>query len=361
MQDSMTKSNRNKKNKATVTKTVVLTTGSNRGPKKRSTTRVKVSPQQRVSQKVSTRSRWSACARDYFRSLEDPFAMKVSCIPTTLNTPSQKFCSWSRGTFTTGTAGTGWIIVSPGRGMSSDLNCAYYTMATYTGTSALRPFAGDLGVSSSNTNAPYASTNVQEDYSVRLVASGLRVRNITPLLSRGAITYMLEQQAHQTLISAVSNTDPNVDPLNDWGSMEGVESLNLDSGDWGSVVFHPMNPTEMAFDGANNWAASSTVNFSRGNWTLGAQVNQTSAMQTFEFEIVTIYEAVGRLIVGESPSHSDTVGMDTISNILSSIQIRKPRVGDRFAGLKRILSSSSTIAQEIGTYASAASQLLALI
>jgi hypothetical protein len=303
---------------------------------------------------------WRTCAINYLQALEDPFTAKAVCVPTSFTAPSQKVFWRSNGIVNTGTAGSGWVIASPFNGQIT-ADSVYFTTSNYPGNSTYVPYSGDTGVDGVPNNSTNSNTLADDDLTVRLVAAGLRIRNVTPLMNRGCLVTGREQSQHATLMSNVSNSVSTVNELGQWMQFEDAERINTDSGDWASVVYHPIKEYEMDYFPCGSFSPSDTT-ITPGNFTLGFSLQaSTSTAQVFEWEFVCVSEQIGRLAIGLTPSESDPQGLSQIVNIVSSVESRKPRIGDRLPILKRILNGANTFVGYAEDFIPLAKSMIAML
>ena len=136
----------------------------------------------------------SQCAQHYALALEAPFSYKgVACIPDLHGVPSKKLRVKSRGVFSTGVDGNGFLVADCWAN-SNDTSAVTASTAALVSSSAPLP-AFSVGVSDLlQTKLPYASTQFAATSSdpaveARTVAVGLRIRYLgTELARSGQIT-----------------------------------------------------------------------------------------------------------------------------------------------------------------------------
>lgn len=265
----------------------------------------------------------SLCANDYLKVLEDPFSGKTACVPSEFNFPSLKHSVTAFGTFTTGTAGVGFVSVQPfetpfnGSTNATPAGSVNFSGSTFTGT-AFAP-ASATGVFEANTDTPYFGIAANSIVQARLVGCGLRVRNTTPMLNRGGSLVGIEELNHQSL-------QLNAFTLQICMMEDTASPMAASSDAWKSVTYHPNNPIDI------DWytAAGSYANGPYINDFLGFIANAPpSTPQTFEWQVVAAFEAKGTSVQGLTASHSDPVGFAAVQNAVSSVEARKPHTGDR--------------------------------
>jgi len=283
----------------------------------------------------------SKCAWDYLSVLENPFSGKVACIPSTMNFPSMKHSVYGRGFFGTGTIGIGFVSVCPwstcfnNSATSSDGFIGagvMYTIPTYMGTtfaSSLSPTP--VGVGFGYTNSPYGTVVNPFDLDVRVVGCGLRIRNTTPLLSRGGTCTGIETSNHTNLTQGVStiSSDPN----------SGL--VNISDGNWHSVVYHPADPHEYEFIPGSSRTGLHTVYPSSfySTYMMGFIVTApVDNPQTFDWEVYTVFEAKGGIVATATLSESDPVGLATVQNVTGTSELHRPKTGDRSGWLESVMN-----------------------
>jgi len=267
---------------------------------------------QRRSAGLGRTTRLSQCAADYLSVLENPFSGKTSCVPTLTNFPTMKHSVRASGTFNTGaTPYAGYVLVAPFVAMfnASSIN---YSQGAYDGTGFWNGTVGEAGAA---TNSPYLPAYTKEQVSTRLVACGLRVRNVSPALTRGGSLVGLETLGHgdlqgESLTSVL---------------MQDTAQRVAPDGEWHSVVYHPQDDDEYDYLGANQIVGE------RSNAFLGfvAQAQNVTYAQSYEWEVYVVFEAKGSLVHGLTPSMSDPTGLAAVQNASATVALRKPQTGER--------------------------------
>jgi len=266
--------------------------------------------------------RLSQCARDYLNVLNNPFSGNVACVPMEFNFPTLKQNFRAAGTFFTGTAGTGFVMLNPYLGVFQDpvpnaTNAINSSLATFASL-AFQSYP-TLGVSTAITTSPYTSALTQEQATFRLVGAGVRCRNVTPLLNRGGSLVGIETMNHDTLVGQT---------LAACMLEDSAERCNTNSAGWNTVVYHPQEPSELSFVSGTT-AGTSFLGF------IAQSASQDGALpaQVYEWECVICVEMKGAQIHGLTPSYSDPVGLGHVQNMTASINTRKPFISDD-AGLR---------------------------
>jgi len=296
------------------------------------------------------RARLSDCANAYLRVLEDPFSGQVACLPGTPNFPTMKHSVRASGTFSTGLVGFGYVCLVPYKGMFLDTACVNGSQTNYNGESIAAP--NTQGQFSVPTNSPYDDSLSPAEIKCRLVAAGLRVRNVTAMLNRGGSLVGAESLNH----SPVNGMDIPALML-----MDTTERLSAVSNDWLSVVWHPQDEDETDFiTGAQ---ANDSELYNVATLAFAAQNGtDASAQQTYEWEAYVVFEAKGQVVHGLTPSMSDPVGLAAAQNATASVAARKPHTGARLPRVMAALGSAANyVTQILPPLAEVAAQVLPAI
>jgi hypothetical protein len=253
----------------------------------------------------------SECARKYARVLEDPFSGGVACVPTLTNFPTMKHSFRTRGTVTTSsTSGMGFVTMNPYFMLFNDTNALYQSNSTYTGSVISTGVA--TGITAAGSNSPYTSIQNGTQVKGRLVAAGLRVRNVTALLSRGG-----------SLAAAESLNHTSLDTLNYTNLllMDTAGTLDASLGSWQSVVWHPQDEDELDFIQNTDTGAPPFNAYTLGFIMTAPTV---ATVQNYEWEAYAVFEAKGQLVHGLTPSLSDPQGLAAVQNAVMPVENRKP-------------------------------------
>lgn len=239
----------------------------------------------------------SKCAHDYARCLSNPFTGPLACVPSYPAMMSLKTRSWSRGTFSTGTNGFGFVIVDPFRGGFNDSNSVSWSTSLYAGTTCS---VGGTDVLFSNTNAQYQLSSLGDDPALlqaRVVAAGLRIRYIGTELNRGGQKIGLMDPTHDSLdgrnISSANNElQSKVFPV---------------SREWSTVLYRPV------FDYELNYQQTSPPTNDEFYMGFLVQAASSATPLEYEFEFYVITEYQGRTVRGQTASHHDPVGFAAVN------------------------------------------------
>lgn len=162
-------------------------------------------PRPRTSSSVAL----SKCALKYALAIANPFniAARGVCIPTLPAPDSFKTSGFIRGTAFIGTAGVGFILVTPS--LANDMPALFATNAAYTGTSTLILSALNTLVPGINAlsvaNVPFPSTsftgaqNGTANVTGRMVAAGLSLQYVGTLMNTSGVVYALRDPSHNNV------------------------------------------------------------------------------------------------------------------------------------------------------------------
>jgi len=217
---------------------------------------------------------------------------------------------------TSSTSGFGYVSFAP-------FNAAYFhgttthgpvnwSDSTFVGSAISTALVAVTGQNFASLNSPYSSGNAGDQTQARLVAAGLRVRNTTPLLSKGGSLIGLESPGHLDLGGETFTTCLLVDTC---------ERCDAFSNDWIGVTYHPLYPNEITYFPA---AASDQNPYMNDILAFCAQAPATGTAQLYEWETYGVYEFMGELVHGLSPSMSDPIGFAKVQNMYSTPASRKP-------------------------------------
>lgn len=156
--------------------------------------------------------RMSSCAGKLAAAIADPFSEDATgaCFPVFPAPDSHKVQAFSRFDGAIGTAGVGFILLTPS--LANDLPSAYATTAAFTG-SILKPLSADStlapGVVKVQHNGPYSASQLVRTNGVtesilvgRLVAAGVRVTYTGTELNLSGVCTSLVHPTHGNLSGA---------------------------------------------------------------------------------------------------------------------------------------------------------------
>lgn len=257
----------------------------------------------------------SSAAMQYAKAMCNPFGEfeELPCIPSSPPAETYRFRALQRFSFTTGTAGYGFVSMDPTQ-PANDQPYVNYTGATYGGTGFAE--APGTGISQQpNLKLPYDAASFavgQSTFTFRLVAAGLRIRNVTQALNVGGMLLGIRLPGdEENSVSQLSWADTASSPY------AVLLSSSLDKqADWKTLVWVPTNTAQLTLSNVNEG-----TNFIP---TLGflAQAPAVSTPQTFEVETIQFFEFGGQYKDTAIPaelslpsvevSYADSVGLDRV-------------------------------------------------
>ena len=246
----------------------------------------------------------SACADQYLRALTNPFDTTISgaCVPDLMDLPSKKIRVMGRTSFTIGTAGVGFITLSPRAGASNNVSCANTSLATFVGTTVT-----DSGVTVA-TNLMAQSPYLNTDFGIgvgklqyRLVGFGVRVRYISTELNRGGRLILFRAPASNFDATGATGAD-----------LLGFRTsiTRAVSRSWVGLAYQPGSLSD-------DYDFHTIVSDPNTTSPLVIFCDGATAGNTFEVEYIGHYEYNGQTN-DTTRSHTDLAGMSAIKDAVSS-------------------------------------------
>lgn len=132
---------------------------------------------------------YGACGVLFMKALLDPFhfvnnTTQLPCVPAGPKVKTKRIVGWARGTLSTGSNGYGFIMVAPYRICNDEPDVAEICVAHTTNTFATTSF-NTAATGIANANLPNTTVSYLQDPSYRIVACGIKIGCIGPLLYRG--------------------------------------------------------------------------------------------------------------------------------------------------------------------------------
>lgn len=326
------------------------------------------------------------CIRKFAVALSDPWSEAAlgACLPIEPVRPSRKVRFRTVVTVTVGTAGTGFILVSPS--MGSDSPCAYYTTSAFVESFLKVTYTPSLttGIVQIQPNTlPYTGNQLinESQYrgiSARIVSVGLKAQHSSPALTRQGLWWTYNTPDHSDLVGL---SQANMGLGNNQGAVAyGIDKqqVKLVSGpvDYDEHDFHcPF--TQSLQDGSGVNAGPLTYPWSNGQW-LGKEVQDNLFAnngaygacpmglgifggvpgQTFMVDLVYHLEFAGRSVASVTTSHSDEVAAKIILSAQKEENSagRDPSAKSLLGSLKDRLATSTTriVSRAAGAMADAA-------
>lgn len=259
----------------------------------------------------------SDCAALYAKAISNPFGTfeQLPCVPCTPPVETQRWCSKTRGTFGTGEAGYGSLVVAP---YPPDNGTAKYcyTNSSFTGATNIPIAAGVGSLAVADTGLPYTAANFANGMQARLVALGVRWRNITAAGQVAGICAAVQVEdditANQLTFGQVITMPQAVVVPNVIQALKIGEQQNT----WNTLVWRPRDMGSLDMYPDLQMAIDTNTNF-----TMIVVASSTAdEPQYFEFEIVEFFEYTGIAISGGvvtgppaiTISDADAVGVDRV-------------------------------------------------
>lgn len=265
-------------------------------------TRIKIKANNQLSLKLTP------CAKHYLIAVGAPFSHKgVACIPDLHAVPSKKIRVKTRGTFSTGVNGYGYIIANDWAN-SNDYAVASYTINTYAGTDTIaEPSTLPAGVNNAiQAKLPYASASFGSALRARTVGFGLRIRYIGPELARSGQIIGLRHPDNANLVGKTRAQ---------FRSFETSKTFS-NKKQWIYVLYRPVEPEDYEFTASPSANEKGVIKYSMG-FFVSDTTDSTGAPgpAPFEWETVRYVEYIGD-IDNVTATHVDIQGMAHIRNSL---------------------------------------------
>jgi hypothetical protein len=213
--------------------------------------------------------------------------------------PSGKYKVFARGTMTVGTAGVGFVTATTA--LDHNNNFGWSSSALFAGTTF------DIaapGVDLFKSNSPFAASAFGGDLlQGRNVSLGIRIRFSDREVDRGGIIIPFEEPNHREL--AIGTTVGPVDAL----AYETTRSLpNGEDRKWYVQTWSPRIVTEYGYR-----------SLSIGSTNLVIFVAGAKAGLTFEYEVFSNFEVIGRNVPNPTPSEADDGLASRVTGFVSEL------------------------------------------
>ena len=294
----------------------------------------------------------SKCAFVYAKALANPFGDfdDLPCIPSLPAVETQKWRALTRGFFSTGTAGFGFVQVRPLCAANNSVS-VMASLSTFAGSAYSRT-AGATITSQLRAALPYTIADFDTDgnhLSARLVGLSLRIRNITQALNVGGLVIGSRLMSGEDLV-AFTIANLTASPL----TVLAPQTLDGQK-DWLYMSWMPGDASDLTFpERAVNYtfgAANEEDAFSMGFFATAPSV---AAAQTFEYEIMEFWEFSGNESTKTLPevtrSDADPVGLarvqSAVCNLPNSLTVEEI-VNDMATGVVESMAHSDTTAKTV--------------
>lgn len=254
----------------------------------------------------------SDCAALYAKAMCNPFGTfdTLPCVPCTPPLPSQRFKSLKRGTFVTGTAQNGFLLVAPYQSANNG-NKTIATTTTYAGSMSTAFASGASAPAAADPGFPFTSANLSNGVDTRLVACGVRWRNISAAGTVCGITAAVQISDD---LSATDFTPNDILAMKDAvitpAALQPVK-IGQEQNTWTTFLWRPKSMTSLdASVGGPNGAFTMVV----------LAIDDGTNQQTYEYELITFVEYSGVAVTGGVVtstsslvvSDADEVGLDRV-------------------------------------------------
>lgn len=243
----------------------------------------------------------------YMASLYDPRSVKEANWVPQNAALSQKTLVFTRGTFSTGTSGLGYVCATP-QPFNDIASVTSTTVSSAGGPGTI--LASVTNTQSAAPNGPFASTQIGPNtggsaglLSWRVVSQAIYVRFAGTELNRGGDMLLFEEPQHGDVLQYSFNTALSID---------GVKRVKVSSDwqhvSWNPTVYQPNSVSGSAQD-ETAWSNSPTQPARRN---LAIVVQSAAWPQPFDYEVYSWVEFVGSLARSPSISFNDPIGFNAI-------------------------------------------------
>jgi len=278
----------------------------------------------------------SLCARVYATYLICPFYLldgecpkranlKIPntvnpCIPSFPNVKTRKFCSFVRGSFNVQTVtGHGFLMFSPRRlanngSTADDISCSViYSSAGGTIANNYFPVvdtgaAVSGGITPTSLNTDYTTSQLivnayGQGVKYRVVAAGFRLRYTGNFTLQSGVLHFVQEPDHGSL------SNQNIDAF---GKFESYYSDAVKQDTWHSMSYAPVNLEEFNLD--RDAISNATLTDQNNFHFMGVLIAGAPTNASFQYEVITHFEAVGNIVRGKTDTPSDPVGLAAVQN-----------------------------------------------
>jgi len=281
----------------------------------------------------------SRCSRLYAVALVNPFSFvdataasanavmgfptipeDLPCVPSFPSLKSRRLKCFSRSTFTCGSDGNSQVAFAPRR-LANNYNGAVDNMCplilfsnTVNPAGVTMPTLDTGGALAAN----YACVNSNSDFdfseasspllTLRLVASGVRIRYAGADIYRSGIIHGVIMPGHQSLSGLALTTAANY---------ETYFRVPV-SKKWTVLTYSPTLPAEYQYDEdvSASFSGEDSVMGGADLHFMGMYITGANPASIFEFETVHIIEVVGPTVRDLKPAESDMRGLELVNNVV---------------------------------------------
>lgn len=295
------------------------------------------------------------CTLEYASALVNPFDARqvMPCIPDNIVLPSQKYQTKSRGVFSTGTNGKGFVIFDPFAmawfdgtitGATTNAPIVYTTSAYASAAYNWLPAGGFplAGTAVANSNSPYTKAllaDAARHIQMRLVAAGIRISYTGSNFRNQGRVILGKYAGNTTIVDGLQAAD---------FLQDNYTTITPISRKSEYVFYTPDDQTFLGYHPAVNYSGVDH----HGMFILidGGDID---VPQSWLFEAVAYFELTGSGLT-LSPSHSDIQNM---GHVLENLPVKNPT-----ASPKRVEASvfSKIVTQLTSQYGGTMSRLTSM-
>lgn len=317
---------------------------SRRQPRKRNAPRKQNPPRKRQRRAApSTKGRHSVQvtiakpAQDWAASLVNPFTGPLTGIPDYPAIQTRKYRTLAKGTMSTGTAGFGYIAMTPDYFAINNGTAVSFTDSTYAGTTILLAGAGNNNVLANSDYALAAFGAGAGLAQYRVVSAGLRVRYNGTAFDMGGSTVGFVDPRHQSVLGK-SYTDIS-------GEVQAKTfPVVRKENHWVHMVFRHLDSDDLNYKTA--FPAFTPAATDQSSYMVFACSQPGATVQTFDWEAYATIEATGRAVRGQTPSHYDPVGFAAVHAAMNFGDLLLPWQGDSSQREKEVIAAAAKYASK---------------
>jgi hypothetical protein len=256
----------------------------------------------------------------------NPFLTIGARLPAFPVRNSQLFQTLVDGVMNTNAGGSGWIVVTPGWGVTNNQACCYFTNAPTSPPASA--FVGAIGVGFAN--SPYTMgtydplVSMANTLNFRLVSVGVKVRYDGTELNRGG-SILCGQCTPENL------TLFNVD-YSGFQKYPGVKEYPVSEMRWSAATRQITDENDLYWLQVNNSGVPGTQNISNSGYpgqisvdnsaTLGIYIQSANPNTPFIFSLSFHWEAIGIPLQHKAITKSDAVGLNHIVDTYAAKRIQ---------------------------------------
>lgn len=272
----------------------------------------------------------SPCAYDYLKALTNPFDDEwehgLPCVPDIVSIDSTKFKTVTRGSFTIGLQGAGFVSCAP-YNPCNDLPVTIFTNNLYNFDDYRY---GEVGNVTANSNSPYTSAALGQGIQLRLVSCGVQASYTGAEMNRAGAVILYNDPQNKSI--------PNKFTVSEMLQFQRTTEVSA-SRDWNASLYKPSSPGALQYRDLNTLigAGEGAANMI---FVYGATPGTS-----WKYEFVQYWEMIGAL-ASTTASHSDPVGMGAV---LSSLPNKQPAVPPKSFFQDMILPTLKAIGKTAST------------